>query len=82
MCWITACKSSRFLPVTSELIPLDGDLNLELPILDLFDEALGHLLVDALADHGLLPHRLAGGFLDRLIVDRACVDFATRQMAL
>src|SRR4029079_12931387 len=63
-------------------VALNGNLHLELPVLDLFHQALRQLPVDALADHRLLPHRLAGGLLERLVVDDPHVDLAAGEMPL
>src|SRR5258708_951715 len=45
----------------AQLVALDGDLNLELAVLDLAHEALGELLVDTLFEEDDLTHGVARG---------------------
>ena len=82
MCWITACRSSRFLPETLSSSPWMVTCTLNFPSLISLTRRLASSLVDALANERLLPHGLASRLFQRLIVDHADVDFAAGEMAL
>src|SRR5204862_2951487 len=66
----------------AQFAALHGGLHLQFAVLDLARELAGEIGADALAQRDRLPHGVAGGLLRGLVVERAGLDLAARQMHL